>query len=293
MNRDTHKTGFTLIELLVVIAIIAILAAILFPVFAQARNAANRTVAINNMRQIGVANMMYSDNNDDMYARTMAIGPTGATTISWWAVNNFQRALDPYIKSGRGGVESNGLSPNKGSVWFDPADPDRNLDVMWGSYLQNGFMTAMDRSRSSISEPSATVLAALRIGGWPRAVGEPVPRPLPLSNPNHPFWSSEFFDLCIDPWDEDTNDLNSPYHWSKGRAAPPCSHFPAAPGCEDWNDVVDGEWNENLDGLPVEKKGTGRYGNTPPFIFADGSVRTMPFARTYQSPENNMWSVTR
>jgi prepilin-type N-terminal cleavage/methylation domain-containing protein/prepilin-type processing-associated H-X9-DG protein len=59
------NSGFTLIELLVVIAIIAILAAILFPVFATARGAARKTACLSNLRQIGMANLMYAQDNDD------------------------------------------------------------------------------------------------------------------------------------------------------------------------------------------------------------------------------------
>src|SRR5438445_788629 len=59
-----QRRGFTLIELLVVIAVIAILAAILFPVFAQAREAARQTSCGSNMRQIGMAIKMYVQDND-------------------------------------------------------------------------------------------------------------------------------------------------------------------------------------------------------------------------------------
>ena len=59
------KLGFTLIELLVVIAIIAILAAILFPVFAQAKESAKRTVDLSNARQIGIATKLYLGDSDD------------------------------------------------------------------------------------------------------------------------------------------------------------------------------------------------------------------------------------
>lgn len=61
-----HK-AFTLIELLVVIAIIAILAAILFPVFAQAKEAAKKTTDVSNARQIGIAVRMYVDEHDDTF----------------------------------------------------------------------------------------------------------------------------------------------------------------------------------------------------------------------------------
>lgn len=61
------KRGFTLIELLVVIAIIAILAAILFPVFAQAKTAAKKTVAISNQKQISTSVILYLNDYDDRY----------------------------------------------------------------------------------------------------------------------------------------------------------------------------------------------------------------------------------
>ena len=63
------KTAFTLIELLVVIAIISILAAILFPVFARARENARRTSCLSNLKQIGLSMMMYVQDYDETYPR--------------------------------------------------------------------------------------------------------------------------------------------------------------------------------------------------------------------------------
>ena len=71
MNRSRFSSrsdaGFTLIELLVVIAIIAILAAILFPVFAKAREKARQTACISNVKQIGMAWMMYVQDFDETF----------------------------------------------------------------------------------------------------------------------------------------------------------------------------------------------------------------------------------
>jgi prepilin-type N-terminal cleavage/methylation domain-containing protein len=94
MNRNR---AFTLIELLVVIAIIAILAAILFPVFAQAKQAAKNTTAISNMKQIGTGLMMYAGDNDDLfpnrrYEVSVQQAP-GRMVLSW------KHSAYPYIKS--------------------------------------------------------------------------------------------------------------------------------------------------------------------------------------------------
>ena len=74
-NRS-HNRAFTLIELLVVIAIIAILAAILFPVFAKARESAKKTTCINNLKQFGIAFQAYYSDNDEQF-------PPQGGTQSW------------------------------------------------------------------------------------------------------------------------------------------------------------------------------------------------------------------
>ncbi len=76
------RKGFTLIELLVVIAIIAILAAILFPVFAQAREKARQASCLSNLKQIGTAHILYKDDYDGTYVRSFP-NPKTYWTASW------------------------------------------------------------------------------------------------------------------------------------------------------------------------------------------------------------------
>src|SRR5580658_6158967 len=70
MNTRSSRKAFTLIELLVVIAIIAILAAILFPVFAQAKEAAKKTTCLSNTQQLNNAWIMYATDYDDTWVTT-------------------------------------------------------------------------------------------------------------------------------------------------------------------------------------------------------------------------------
>src|SRR5450631_3421527 len=77
-KSNMNRKAFTLIELLVVIAIIAILAAILFPVFAQARESARRTACLSNTKQIGLAMLMYLNDYDETTPSAFYFKDTGA-----------------------------------------------------------------------------------------------------------------------------------------------------------------------------------------------------------------------
>lgn len=97
-----RASGFTLIELLVVIAIIAILAAILFPVFAQARESAKRTVLLSNMKQVGTGAAIYVSDNDDRLPNAFVEDPgiqypfqiVGTRRIGTWITS-----VMPYMKN--------------------------------------------------------------------------------------------------------------------------------------------------------------------------------------------------
>src|SRR5437762_7525147 len=104
MDASTHQPplreqimkrhGFTLIELLVVIAIIALLAAILFPTFAQAREKARAISCLSNCKQLGLAIMMYAQDNDERYPfGHVDDADTAGDAASW--VDSVQ----PYIKT--------------------------------------------------------------------------------------------------------------------------------------------------------------------------------------------------
>ena len=99
------SSAFTLIELLVVLAIIAILAAILFPVFAQAREKARQTSCLSNLKQIGLATVMYTTDHDETYPIVQYRVPDGRV---WWAVykgddgslDKTRAAIYPYLRNG-------------------------------------------------------------------------------------------------------------------------------------------------------------------------------------------------
>jgi prepilin-type N-terminal cleavage/methylation domain-containing protein/prepilin-type processing-associated H-X9-DG protein len=114
-----QKKAFTLIELLVVIAIIAILAAILFPVFAQAKAAAKKSVSLSNQKQIGTGVILYSSDYDDMLPETGWNGPCSfpgtATTNNnaFSGVQSFLTGIFPYTKNWQ--------------IISCPSDPDKGV----------------------------------------------------------------------------------------------------------------------------------------------------------------------
>lgn len=87
-NSKQHKRGFTLIELLVVIAIIAILAAMILPALARAKSKGQRTVCLNNLRQIGLFMQFYTDENNDYFPahrnQGLSIADHDPSLTNWW-----------------------------------------------------------------------------------------------------------------------------------------------------------------------------------------------------------------
>jgi prepilin-type N-terminal cleavage/methylation domain-containing protein/prepilin-type processing-associated H-X9-DG protein len=152
-SARSEKTGFTLIELLVVIAIIAILAAILFPVFAQAREQARKISCLSNTKQIGLATSMYAQDYDETFFMAWGGGNVLGDGTQNWVTN-----LDPYIK----GAAKNWVD-TKG-VWHCPTD-SAGVSV---SYAANALVAGggvpewgiwAPKTLAAIDKPAQVVIA--------------------------------------------------------------------------------------------------------------------------------------
>src|SRR5690242_8991182 len=140
MNR--RRAGFTLIELLVVIAIIAILAAILFPVFAQAREKARQTACLSNAKQLGLALNMYAQDYDEVVPNQWW---THSGCTEWDCTPAWQ--LAPYIKNTQ--------------VWVCPSKGRGAPDPSVTKFISYGFNAwTIAKPLASMSQPSDTVFVA-------------------------------------------------------------------------------------------------------------------------------------
>lgn len=163
----SRQRGFTLIELLVVIAIIAILAAILFPVFAKAREKARQTSCLSNMKQIGLGLTSYCADYDDTLplSYTYLNGSGGAGGYNHWS-----GAVRPYVMNDQLYVCAS--DKNKGLTPTNPFD----LQAPRISYIANE--TVMGRPRphykavglGEIEEPASLIMIG-EITDYPYAIG--------------------------------------------------------------------------------------------------------------------------
>ncbi len=159
-----RRSAFTLIELLVVIAIIAILAAILFPVFAKAREKARQSSCSSNLKQLGVAAMSYVQDFDEMYPSSW-YGPGAYPGAYQW-----NGAVAPYIKNTQ--------------VFQCPSD--KTVTVAYGinvCYYGGSGVTGVSatppygRSQAVVVNSAGTILLAESGGfeyGWQNIAGHPV-----------------------------------------------------------------------------------------------------------------------
>lgn len=155
-GRGWHRVfGFTLIELLVVIAIIAILAAILFPVFAAAREKARQTACMSNMKQIGLAFLQYEQDYDETV-------PNGPYTLAYAFGVGWASDIYPYVKSTE--VFLCPDDPNgRGNAGQHPVSYAMNRDM--GTNI-GGTQNKGD-NMSQFTAPAMTVLLAEIVGNTP------------------------------------------------------------------------------------------------------------------------------
>ncbi len=151
--KSYSNRAFTLIELLVVIAIIAILAAILFPVFAQAKVAAKKTSVLSNAKQFGLAQLMYSNDADDLFSPAM-------TYNGEWAMRSWAVLCDPYIKSV--GMLMDPFTPAK------LTDNPFVLNSQWGMPTRRAASTACP---SDLNDVSACAMGVYNPAGRAQLTG--------------------------------------------------------------------------------------------------------------------------
>ena len=270
------RKGFTLIELLVVIAIIAILAAILFPVFAQAREKGRQASCLSNMKQLGTSISMYAQDYDEVF-------PPGVE--SNWSFATWIRTTQPYVKNIQvyrcpsdsvaldpavatfGGIRcsygSNGLI-----IW----DQSAQLNVVYGVMgmsqeiadatviPKNKWMGKSTRAMASIGRSAETVLLAEK--HQPRNVTDYGPGSV-FSGPRY--------------WSASTNDMGPITTASEipDGTLSPTATFPNGP-----NGAV-----------------TAAHSGQGNFAFVDGHCKAMKPSATnpdpVKLPNQNMWNAAR
>jgi prepilin-type N-terminal cleavage/methylation domain-containing protein/prepilin-type processing-associated H-X9-DG protein len=149
-----NKRGFTLIELLVVIAIIAILAAILFPVFARAREKARQTSCLSNLKQIGLGHIMYAQDYDETYLEGRYPGEclwghnhTNSDGLSDY--DGWMHHIYPYVKN-----KQIFICPSQQPDHCSDGSGRAYLDHAYGFNFDGLYGTAMAR----IDKPAETMM---------------------------------------------------------------------------------------------------------------------------------------
>jgi prepilin-type N-terminal cleavage/methylation domain-containing protein/prepilin-type processing-associated H-X9-DG protein len=137
------RRGFTLIELLVVIAIIAILAAILFPVFAKAREKARQASCLSNCRQLGTALLAYAQDYDEVLPNDWLI--SGVVVVG--GANNWRYQLYPYIRNWQVF-----RCPSGQAAYADFSAPTAQLCVNYG--INGSVFTWSGRALGDIKSPA-------------------------------------------------------------------------------------------------------------------------------------------
>jgi len=188
-SRRKAQPGFTLIEILVVIAIIAILAAILFPVFARARENARRSSCQSNLKQIGLGMLQYSQDYDETSPNASMGSTVPANTFPRSATSwRWEDSVFPYVKSEQlfncpsDTFLAQATAPTTGStndvrsfryIYLQPGTaPAANTSLSLGSYMINAVYD--DSATDAYTGPAAastTAAPVARIPAWANPAG--------------------------------------------------------------------------------------------------------------------------
>jgi prepilin-type N-terminal cleavage/methylation domain-containing protein/prepilin-type processing-associated H-X9-DG protein len=157
-SQRTRHSAFTLIELLVVIAIIAILAAILFPVFAQAREKARQTSCLNNLRQYSTATLMYVQDYDEAFPMSSYFNVTATPPC----VETFYSTVNPYVKNAQ--ITQCPSEPQAMQIQLLVGQPCANTPPFTGyvvnaALFANGFIPGVSTMKlAAVNLPADTIL---------------------------------------------------------------------------------------------------------------------------------------
>jgi len=155
--HTNHRKAFTLIELLVVISIISLLAAILFPVFARAREQARKAACMSNLKQVGLGLMMYVQDNDERFPVSQLITPP-APDIYWYtAINTYVKNDQVFTCPTAGKITrgSHGYGWNIGGTKMDNGFGYRSTTGNW--FTPSGTGPVM---LAQIEQPSTTIVVS-------------------------------------------------------------------------------------------------------------------------------------
>jgi prepilin-type N-terminal cleavage/methylation domain-containing protein len=179
MRQFRHRlSGFTLIELLVVIAIISILASMLMPVFARAREQARKAVCVSNLKQVGLAIQIYSQDNDERFPLAFAFW---APVLGGPSRPNLITTLGPYTKDARifkcPTFDGKALRTLEGGFDFIVSEVDANCRPTRFNEVIGNPLCGISWGDPSISNPSAFPLIFCGMGfpGLPLNVRDRIP----------------------------------------------------------------------------------------------------------------------
>ena len=165
-HGHTNRRGFTLIELLVVIAIIAILAAILFPVFAQAREKARSTSCLSNVKQLGLGMMMYSQDYDELYPLSVATYGASYFLGGYSVPAGWDNPVDAAFEAASNATWANSVQPYLKNYNILACPSAEKRDIGWSvgqrkepsyvSYAYNGILHGF--SQAGVIAPANVIM---------------------------------------------------------------------------------------------------------------------------------------